>query len=638
MNFFAPNRYKISLTLLISITLTACGGSSDSSSSNATNSSDTDSSTDSNSFTVTAIDGYLSSAEVYVDRDGDGIADSDELVGSTDSNGQIILDSENEVYPIIIRAVAGITRDSDYSGTIAENYEMVSTAGSPVVTPFTTMAYLKDMTMEELVTELDPNGTLGLTAGDISGDYALTSNDVDVTVQALARSIAGVLTEEVSDNAETTLDTYVESIVETVETQVLASSDVASDLGTMVITVESNNGVVTPTTTTTTALESANDSNSEEEEENNNSGGGVIVINPSEDDDEEDDTPVDDEVVEEEETETETETPLEEEEEEVVEEETEVTACYNDNEGATLVSKTVSSADYAENLAKFDMPDGTDLTITGIRPYISAHYSIVGITNVDTGERYQGLELRDNCYYDIAVTEGTNLQFEILELTDSEKAEKGVYLNDSYSGYQGIHTIASTNSGFELHDLPLGINLITTTDTGNYLEMDYHLPPVLFDKSVTSGMLLENYNIRTENGNFHTSQAAEVRVKANSLATNQFGTVYAVDESYLDLSNIGNDTLIDGVETTIYTNEYVTPGYISTVKFIQSDIESLNEYNTRIELTIGDVGYDIEHKQGINIADEDRAEISVTVDYDGNTIGFSLLNTGIEIYLLQFAG
>jgi len=613
--------------------LTACGGGSSESSSSTSSTTEAETS----SKTYYAVDGRLGFADGYADMNTNGVADSGEYVGTTQEDGSLVLDSSYSTYPIIFKAIAGVTKDADYEGTITESYEMVAPAGQTVITPFTTLAHLNNMTMEDVLAQVDPDGTLGLDLETISGDYTLVDSDLGVTTQALARSLAKALTEELADNSETTLDSYVESIVETLETQVSASSDIASDLATMVITVESNNGVMTPAVTTTTALESANDSNSEEEEDNSNSGGGVIVIptTPSEDDDEESETPVEDEVVEEE-----TETPVEEEEEvveEEVEEETEtVTACYNDNEGATLVSKTISSADYAENLAKFDMPDSADLTITGIRPLISAHYSIVGITNVDTGERYQGLEFKNHCYYDIAVTEGTNLQFEVLELTDSEKAERGTLLNDSYSSYQGIHTIASTISGYEPHDLPLEIELAQIDSSGDYAAITYTIPAVMYNKEVTSGMLLENYSIRTENGKFNSSKNAYIFVNAHSLVTNQFGMTYADNESYYNVSNVGNDILADGVETTIYLDENITGGYMTTVYFMATTNSPLNEYNTRIELTVGTVSYDIEYKQGINIADEDRAEISLMIDAD-EIIGFAWLTQGYENYMLQFA-
>ncbi|WP_202904892.1 hypothetical protein, partial [Marinomonas sp. S3726] len=245
---------RIFVLALLALVLTACGGggSSDSGSSS------------SSSFTVTAIDGYLSSAEVYVDRNGDGVAGSDELIGSTDINGQIVLDNVNKAYPIIIRAVAGITRDSDYSDAIAENYEMVSSAGKTVVTPFTTLSYLYDIPMDEVLKKLDPDGSLGLDVETISGDYASINTNKGVVSQALARSMAKALKDEISNNKDSgsqttnTLDSYVNSIVTTLATQVAAAANIADDLNETVITIVTNSeGAVIPTTTFTTALDAA---------------------------------------------------------------------------------------------------------------------------------------------------------------------------------------------------------------------------------------------------------------------------------------------------------------------------------------------------------------------------------------------
>ena len=256
---------RILILALLALLLTACGGSGGSSNSSTSSSS----SSSSSSFTVTAIDGYLSSAEVYLDRNGDGIAGSDELVGSTDINGQIVLDSANKAYPVIIRAVAGITYDSDYTDPISENYEMVSAAGNTVVTPFTTLSYIYDIPMDEVVKKLDPDGSLGLDVDTISGDYVAIDTDVGVVTQALARSVAGVFEDEIANNMDTglpttdTLDSYVDSIVTTLDTQVAAASHIANDLNETVITVQTNSeGIVIPTTTSTTAINSASSGSS----------------------------------------------------------------------------------------------------------------------------------------------------------------------------------------------------------------------------------------------------------------------------------------------------------------------------------------------------------------------------------------
>ncbi len=378
--------------------LTACGGGSSESSSSTSSTTEAETS----SKTYYAVDGRLGFADGYADMNTNGVADSGEYVGTTQEDGSLVLDSSYSTYPIIFKAIAGVTKDADYEGTITESYEMVAPAGQTVITPFTTLAHLNNMTMEDVLAQVDPDGTLGLDLETISGDYTLVDSDLGVTTQALARSLAKALTEELADNSETTLDSYVESIVETLETQVSASSDIASDLATMVITVESNNGVMTPAVTTTTALESANDSNSEEEEDNSNSGGGVIVIptTPSEDDDEESETPVEDEVVEEE-----TETPVEE-EEEVVEEEVEE-EVEDEEESETSIGSCLLDYGYTKeitfaeslfdaNKAKANLLGSETFTINtesdgGVDIKMNtSEYVVTCIVNKTTGEEYAG--------------------------------------------------------------------------------------------------------------------------------------------------------------------------------------------------------------------------------------------------------
>ncbi|KKD60182.1 hypothetical protein RN22_12745 [Grimontia sp. AD028] len=139
-------------------TLAACGGGGGSSS--------TDGGTPSTQTTTyTVIDGYLGDAEVYVDRNANLIAESFELLGTTNTNGEIEVDKRDEAYDLIVKIIAGKTTDSDIEGTVAFNKEYISAPDSPVITPTSTLAKLNNMSLEAL------SSALNISADDISGDF-----------------------------------------------------------------------------------------------------------------------------------------------------------------------------------------------------------------------------------------------------------------------------------------------------------------------------------------------------------------------------------------------------------------------------------------------------------------------------------
>ncbi|PKH01319.1 hypothetical protein CXF72_17405 [Psychromonas sp. MB-3u-54] len=165
---------KSLLAVALASILTACGGSSDS--------------TDTGSTTYTAIDGYLSAADVYV-LSPDGSTET--FIGETDANGQIQILNEYEDYTVIVRVIAGQTSDSDTAGFVTKSYEMRGTEDSTVVTPFTTLASINVMTLTDLAAELQ------LDEADVGGDYV---NTPDGKAHLVARTLAALLDDDNDDD------------------------------------------------------------------------------------------------------------------------------------------------------------------------------------------------------------------------------------------------------------------------------------------------------------------------------------------------------------------------------------------------------------------------------------------------------
>lgn len=171
------------LAASVALALTGCGGSNDSNG-NALNNASTN---------VKVLDGYLVNAEVYVDRNGNNVADANEkLEKLTDENGVISIKNEDTKYSLIVRAIAGKTYDTDKGGRLTQTTEMMATAGSDVVTPFTTLAAVKEITIDELAAEL--NLPKELIAGDyVAGKTVQDTKQDAQKVHAVARSVTSEL-------------------------------------------------------------------------------------------------------------------------------------------------------------------------------------------------------------------------------------------------------------------------------------------------------------------------------------------------------------------------------------------------------------------------------------------------------------
>ncbi|KPA53448.1 hypothetical protein VT25_06250 [Photobacterium leiognathi subsp. mandapamensis] len=196
-------QFKLSLvaaSLLATLTLTGCN---DDSSSTTTQpeiekpSPETGTPTPDNSaITIKAIDGYLANAEICIDRNNNNACDTDEkLTVKTDKNGEAKISKADAKFNIIVSAKASVTSDSDKSGKLGNDFQYIVSASDNAenktisVTPFTTMAHTKNITLEALASELN------LPLNTIAGDYiAQKENDESAQkVHAIARSITTTL-------------------------------------------------------------------------------------------------------------------------------------------------------------------------------------------------------------------------------------------------------------------------------------------------------------------------------------------------------------------------------------------------------------------------------------------------------------
>ncbi|MEJ2764403.1 hypothetical protein VV869_10660 [Photobacterium sp. MCCC 1A19761] len=199
------SKRHLNLPLLISLALVGCGGGDDNAAPK-----------------VTVIDGYLSDARVCVDRNQNRSCDADEwLAAATDAQGQVQLAEADSQYGVIAQISAGETRDSDRIGYVATSYQLYASPGSAQVTPFTTLATLKNVSLSTLASQLNlPESVIG---GDFVAQKA--GNPDAVYAHLMARSLVPQLAESLAENNVTALETDLALIKTEMDRQVNLGTD-----------------------------------------------------------------------------------------------------------------------------------------------------------------------------------------------------------------------------------------------------------------------------------------------------------------------------------------------------------------------------------------------------------------------------
>lgn len=186
--FFKKNKLALAITSSAALALVGCGGGSGSGGDSEGGNPNQDTG---GSYSVTAIDGYLENAEIYVDVISNGKLDQSELdngpVGRTNAQGVAVLESALAGEELLVRAVAGETRDSD-SGIVDSTFVLSAGVGSEVFTPFTHLSKVTGASLNDIAAQLNVDVSL------ISGDFvkakedAATKDNAAVT-HALARFV-----------------------------------------------------------------------------------------------------------------------------------------------------------------------------------------------------------------------------------------------------------------------------------------------------------------------------------------------------------------------------------------------------------------------------------------------------------------
>jgi len=151
-------------------------------------------------------DGYLSGAEVFLDKNGNYQWDSSEPKTTTDGNGaysMTVSTADAAMYPMVARAIAGTTIDRDTNTAVANSYVLCAPAGATgFISPMSTLIREKmlanpNMTLTEAMTQL--RNQMNLPAGiDMMSDYVAGSQSGAYathhqTMHTVARQMAGLM-------------------------------------------------------------------------------------------------------------------------------------------------------------------------------------------------------------------------------------------------------------------------------------------------------------------------------------------------------------------------------------------------------------------------------------------------------------
>jgi hypothetical protein len=151
------------------------------------------------------------------------VADDNEFIGLTNYQGNLTadIDKSDLNYNRIVRAVAGLTSDNDVGGKVNSTYEMAAPSTADVISPFTTVAFARAQTIDELAAELNMDSKL------LNGDYVAQKKDnqeaklahliARSTVTTLQPSIADTLNDDTLSNNVSKLSDKAKTVTQDID-------------------------------------------------------------------------------------------------------------------------------------------------------------------------------------------------------------------------------------------------------------------------------------------------------------------------------------------------------------------------------------------------------------------------------------
>ena len=177
----------------------------------------------SDSKVITVMDGYLHNASICIDRNSNSSCEVDEaLQQKTNELGQIEINLADAQYPIMAMAIAGTTYDSDQLTPISQSYTLIAPANSDYITPYTTLAYLNNISLQMLAEQFSINYVA------ISRDYLIDTQSESQLAHLIARSITPFLDQQLPANDVSGLNANLEHITALAKTELSSGVDLSA--------------------------------------------------------------------------------------------------------------------------------------------------------------------------------------------------------------------------------------------------------------------------------------------------------------------------------------------------------------------------------------------------------------------------
>ncbi len=133
-------------------------------------------------YTIVAIDGYLENATAWLDVNNSGNYSSTNPTSQTHDNGEAVLSIPDTFiatnFPVIVEAKPAITFDKGLNRLITNHFTLAAPAGERVVTPFSTLVYIKmksGLSLESAIIQV--SSELQISQTDLLSDFIATNNE-----------------------------------------------------------------------------------------------------------------------------------------------------------------------------------------------------------------------------------------------------------------------------------------------------------------------------------------------------------------------------------------------------------------------------------------------------------------------------
>ncbi|GGP88389.1 pre-peptidase C-terminal domain-containing protein [Shewanella ulleungensis] len=133
-------------------------------------------------YTIVAIDGYLENATAWLDVNNSGNYSSTNPTSQTHENGEAVLSIPDTFiatnFPVIVEAKPAITFDKGLNRLITNHFTLAAPAGERVVTPFSTLVYIKmksGLSLESAIIQV--SNELQISQTDLLSDFIATNNE-----------------------------------------------------------------------------------------------------------------------------------------------------------------------------------------------------------------------------------------------------------------------------------------------------------------------------------------------------------------------------------------------------------------------------------------------------------------------------